>query len=43
MFEFEKQYKSYEQTVTRIKEMNDFWLELILSSTKEFFKIAKTK
>jgi hypothetical protein len=43
MFDFEKQYKQYEQLAERIKEVNDFWINSIFASTKEFFKSAKSK
>lgn len=44
---FEKQIsqaqKHYEELVERIKEVNEFWLNAVLSSTKEFFNKAKAK
>jgi hypothetical protein len=43
MFDFEKQYKNYEQVLERIKEVNEFWINSVLSATKEFFKVAKIK
>ena len=43
MFDFEKQYKNYEQAIERIKEVNEFWINSILSASKEFFKAVKTK
>ena len=43
MFDFEKPYKQYEELVERIKEVNEFWINSVLSSAKEFFKLAKTK
>ena len=43
MFEFEKQFKQYEELADRLKEMNEFWTNIVLSSAKDFFKVAKTK
>ena len=47
MFDFDKQYKEatkqYEELVERIKEVNEFWINSVLASTKEFFKAAKAK
>ena len=47
MFDFDKQYKEatkqYEELVERIKEVNEFWINSVLASTKEFFKAAKVK
>ena len=46
-YDFEKQYKEttkqYEELAERIRDVNEFWLNSIFSSTKEFFKQAKTK
>ena len=41
--QFEKAAKQYEELVERVKEVNEFWVNSILSSYKEFFKTAKTK
>ena len=41
--DFEKQYKNYEQAVERLKDINEFWFNSVLSATKEFFKATKTK
>ena len=41
--QYEKAYKQYEELVERIKEVNEFWINSVLTSTKEFFKAAKTK
>ena len=41
--QYEKAYKQYEELVERIKEVNEFWINSVLSSTKEFFKTIKTK
>ena len=42
-FGYEKAYKQYEELVERLKEVNDFWINSVLSTTKEFFKSIKTK
>jgi hypothetical protein len=41
--QYEKAYKQYEELVERIKEVNEFWINSVLASTKEFFKTVKTK
>lgn len=41
--QFEKAYKQYEEFVERVKEVNEFWVNSVFSSVKEFFKTAKTK
>jgi len=43
MFDFEKQYKNYEQVIDRIKEANEFWFNAVLSTAKDFLKVVKTK
>jgi len=43
MFEFEKQYKQFEELANRVKEVNEFWVQSTLSTIKEFFKVAKAK
>ena len=43
MFDFTKQIQQYEELAERIKEVNEFWVNSIFASTKEFFKTAKTK
>jgi predicted RNase H-like HicB family nuclease len=43
MFDFTKQTKQYEELAERIKEVNEFWINSVLSATKEFFKATKTK
>ena len=44
---FEKQYKEavaqFEELGERIKEVNEFWINSVLTSTKEFFKSVKAK
>jgi len=39
MFEFDKAYKQYEELVERVKEVNEFWINSVFSSVKEFFKV----
>jgi predicted RNase H-like HicB family nuclease len=41
--QFEKAAKHYEELVERLKEVNEFWINSVLSSTKEFFNTIKTK
>jgi len=43
MFDFEKQYKQYEELAQRLKEVNEFWVQSSLSVLKELFKVAKIK
>jgi hypothetical protein len=47
MFDFEKQYKDatkqFEELSERIKEVNEFWVNYVFSSTKDLFKATKTK
>ena len=43
MFDFTKTTKQFEELAERIKEINEFWINSVLSSTKEFFKTPKTK
>ena len=41
--QFEKAQKHFEELAERIKEVNEFWINSVLTSTKEFFKTAKSK
>ena len=41
--QYEKAYKQFEELAERIKEVNEFWVNSVLTSTKEFFKAAKAK
>lgn len=43
MIEVEKYFKQYEELAERIKQVNEFWINSILASTKEFFNTKKTK
>ena len=42
MFEFDKQYqdaaKKYEQFVEHVKQVNEFWINSMISSLKTFVK-----
>jgi hypothetical protein len=39
MFDFTKQTKQFEELGERIKEVNEFWINLVFTSAKEFFKV----
>ena len=41
--QFEKAQKHFEELAERIKEVNEFWLNSVLSATKELFNTKKTK
>jgi hypothetical protein len=41
--QFEKAQKQFEELAERVKEVNEFWINSVLSATKEFFNKAKTK
>lgn len=43
MFDFTKQIQQYEELAERIKEVNEFWINSVVSSVKEFYKATKTK
>jgi predicted RNase H-like HicB family nuclease len=38
MFDFTKTTKQYEELAQRIKEVNDFWINAVISSLKNFQK-----
>ena len=38
MFDFTKQTKQYEELAERIKQVNEFWINSIISSFKQFIK-----
>jgi hypothetical protein len=42
MFDFTKQTKQFEELAKRIQEVNEFWVNAVLTSTKELFN-TKTK
>ena len=39
MFSFDEQYKKVEQMAKHYQQLNDFWVQSVLSSVKEFFKV----
>jgi hypothetical protein len=39
MVDFESQYKKYEMVIERLKQVNEFWINSVLSTAKEFFKV----
>lgn len=43
MIQVEKHFKQYEELAKRLKEVNEFWINSVLSATKEFFNTSKTK
>jgi len=43
MIQIEKHIKQYEELAKRIQEVNEFWINSVLASTKEFFNTSKTK
>jgi predicted RNase H-like HicB family nuclease len=38
MFDFTKQTKQYEELAERIKEVNEFWINVFITSLKQFTK-----
>ena len=38
MFDFTKQTKQYEELAQRIKEVNEFWVNAVISSLKQLVK-----
>ena len=38
MFDFTKQTKQYEELAERLKEVNEFWINSVISSLKQFTK-----
>jgi predicted RNase H-like HicB family nuclease len=41
MFDFTKQTKQFEELAERIKEVNEFWINSMLSSIKSFYSAKK--
>jgi hypothetical protein len=39
MFDFVKQTKQFEELAERIKEVNEFWINNVVASIKEFYKV----
>jgi hypothetical protein len=38
MFDFTKQTKQFEELAKRIQEVNEFWVNAVISSLKQFTK-----
>jgi hypothetical protein len=38
MFDFTKQTKQYEELAERVKEVNEFWIDFVISSLKQLVK-----
>lgn len=38
MFDFTKQTKQYEELAKRLQEVNEFWINSVISSLKQFIK-----
>jgi predicted RNase H-like HicB family nuclease len=41
MFDFTKQTKQFEELAERLKEVNEFWINSVLSSFKSFYSTKK--
>ena len=41
MFDFAKQTKQFEELAERIKEVNEFWMNIVKSSFEDFAKPKK--
>jgi predicted RNase H-like HicB family nuclease len=41
MFDFTKQTKQFEELADRIKEVNEFWIDAIVTSLKSFYSAKK--
>jgi uncharacterized protein YozE (UPF0346 family) len=41
MFDFAKQTKQFEDLAARIKDMNDFWVNIVMSTWKEIYEPKK--
>lgn len=41
MFDFTKQTKQFEQLAERIKEVNEFWVNAIMSTWKDLYEPKK--
>ena len=39
--QFEKVFKQYEELTERVKEVNEFWINSVLSSLKAFYSTSK--
>lgn len=38
-FSIEEQYKQFEELAERIKQVNEFWVNAVISSLKQFTKV----
>ena len=38
MFDFEKEYKKFEELGERVKQINEFWIHAVISSLKQLVK-----
>ena len=43
MFDFTKQTKQFEELAQRIKDVNEFWINAMVNTTKELLNATKTK
>jgi hypothetical protein len=41
MFDFTKQTKQYEELAARIKETNEFWVNVIMNTWKDLYRSNK--
>ena len=41
MFDFTKQTKQYEELATRLKDMNDFWVNIVMTTWKDLYESKK--
>jgi len=41
--EWDKAYTKAQEVAEQVKQVNEFWFNAVLSSTKEFFNSVKTK
>ena len=41
MFDFTKQTKQFEELAERIKEVNDFWVNILTSTWKDLYEAKK--
>jgi hypothetical protein len=41
MFTFEEQYKKVEELTKQVKQINDFWIDAVLTTIKQFQKVVK--
>jgi len=41
MFDFDKQYKEFEQLSERTKQVYEFWLKAMVSTWEDLFKFKK--